>query len=32
MEREIIPIADDYDRKYHPLAKDMAIDLLMIGI
>ena len=28
MEKEIAPIADDYDRKYHPLSKDMAIDLL----
>jgi len=28
MDNEIAPIADDYDRKYHPLPKDMAIDLL----
>lgn len=28
MEREIIPIADEYDRKYHPLPKDVALDLL----
>ncbi len=28
MEREIIPIADEYDRKYHPLPKDVALGLL----
>ncbi len=28
MEREIIPIADEYDRKYHPLPKDIALGLL----
>ena len=28
MEREIIPIADEYDRKYHPLPKDVALSLL----
>jgi alkylation response protein AidB-like acyl-CoA dehydrogenase len=28
MEREIIPIADEYDRKYHPLPKEIALDLL----
>ena len=28
MEREIVPIASDYDRKYHPLPRDIAIDLL----
>jgi len=28
MEREIIPIADEYDRKYHPLPKDVALKLL----
>lgn len=27
-EREIIPIADEYDRKYHPLPRDIAVDLL----
>ncbi|MCK4721840.1 MAG: acyl-CoA dehydrogenase family protein, partial [Dehalococcoidia bacterium] len=28
LEREIIPIADEYDRKYHPLPRDVAVDLL----
>jgi alkylation response protein AidB-like acyl-CoA dehydrogenase len=28
MEREIIPIADEYDRKYHPLPKEVALELL----
>jgi alkylation response protein AidB-like acyl-CoA dehydrogenase len=28
VEREIIPIADEYDRKYHPLPKDIAVGLL----
>ncbi len=28
MEREIIPIADEYDRKYHPLPKEIAVGLL----
>ena len=28
MEREIIPIADEYDRKYHPLPKDVSLGLL----
>jgi len=28
MEREIIPIADEYDRKYHPIPKDVALGLL----
>jgi alkylation response protein AidB-like acyl-CoA dehydrogenase len=28
MEREIIPIADEYDRKYHPLPKDVALEIL----
>jgi alkylation response protein AidB-like acyl-CoA dehydrogenase len=28
MEREIIPIADEYDRKYHPLPKDVVLELL----
>jgi len=28
MEREIIPIADEYDRKYHPLPKDVALGLV----
>lgn len=28
MEREIVPIADEYDRKYHPLPKDIATGLL----
>ena len=28
MEREIIPIADEYDRKYHPLPKEITVDLL----
>jgi len=28
MEREIIPIADEYDRKYHPLPKDISLGLL----
>jgi alkylation response protein AidB-like acyl-CoA dehydrogenase len=28
VEREIIPIADEYDRKYHPLPKDIALGLL----
>ncbi len=28
MEKEIIPIADDYDRKYRPLPRDIAVDLM----
>ncbi len=28
MEREIIPIADEYDRKYHPLPRDVAVSLM----
>lgn len=28
VEQEIMPIADDYDRKYHPLPKDVAVGLL----
>lgn len=28
MEREIIPIADEYDRKYHPLPRDVAVSLI----
>lgn len=28
MEKEVIPIADEYDRKYHPLPRDVAIDLM----
>ncbi len=28
MEKEIIPIADEYDRKYHPFPRDVAIDLM----
>jgi len=28
MEREIVPIADEYDRKYHPLPRDVAVALL----
>lgn len=28
LEREIIPIADEYDRKYHPLPRDVAVGLL----
>ena len=28
MEQEIIPIAEDYDRKYLPLPRDIAVDLL----
>lgn len=28
LEREITPIADEYDRKYHPLPKDVALGLL----
>jgi len=28
LEREIIPIADEYDRKYHPLPRDVAVNLL----
>lgn len=27
-EREIIPIADEYDRKYHPMPRDVALQLL----
>jgi alkylation response protein AidB-like acyl-CoA dehydrogenase len=28
MEREIIPIADEYDRKYHPLPREVAVGLM----
>lgn len=28
MEKEIIPIADEYDRRYHPLPRDVAVALL----
>ncbi len=28
MDREIIPIVDDYERKYRPLPKDIAIDMM----
>lgn len=28
MEKEIIPIADEYDRKYHPFTRDVAVDLM----
>ncbi len=28
MEREIIPISDEYDRKYHPLPRDIAVGLI----
>ncbi len=28
MEKEIVPIADEYDRKYHPLPRDVAVALL----
>ena len=28
MEREIAPIADEYDRKYHPLPREIAVELL----
>jgi len=28
MEKEIVPIADEYDRKYHPFTKDVALDLM----
>ncbi len=28
MEKEIIPIADEYDRKYQPLPRDIAINLM----
>ena len=28
MEREIMPIADEYDRKYHPMPKDVAVGLV----
>ena len=28
MEREIVPIADEYDRKYHPLPREVAVELL----
>lgn len=28
MEREIIPIADEYDRKYRPLPREVAVELL----
>lgn len=28
MEKEVIPIADEYDRKYHPLPRDVATDLM----
>ena len=28
LEREIIPIADEYDRRYHPLPRDVAVNLL----
>lgn len=28
MEKEIIPIADEYDRRYHPLPRDIAVALL----
>lgn len=28
MDREIIPIVDDYERKYRPMPKDIAIDMM----
>jgi alkylation response protein AidB-like acyl-CoA dehydrogenase len=28
MEREIVPIADEYDRKYHPLPREVAVELM----
>ncbi|MCK4721932.1 MAG: acyl-CoA dehydrogenase family protein, partial [Dehalococcoidia bacterium] len=28
MDNEIIPIVDDYERKYRPLPKDIAIDMM----
>ena len=28
MEREIIPIVNDYERKYRPLPQDISLDLM----